>query len=100
MQVRLGHFGPLCGAIALGFAVGVTVGYGTQPAAAAGAESAPPFATLSEEVARNSRRIGEIERQLRTVDSRIGTIDRRVESTRDATKALATRSGIQMEFGD
>lgn len=100
MEVRLGNFWQLCGAIALGFAIGVSVSFGAQPAVAAGSEAASSIAALSEQVARNSNRIAELERQLRAVDGRIGTIDRRVESNRDATKNLATRSGIQIDFRD
>ncbi len=100
MQANQRNFGQLFGGIALGFAVGASIGYGAQPAVASGTEAGSPYSVLSEQIAQNSRRITELERQLRGVDNRIGTIDRKVESNRDATRVLATRSGIQMEFRD
>lgn len=100
MRVRVYNYGQICGAIALGFAMGLAIDDGIQPAAAAGTEAASSVKVLSEQVARNSDRIAELERQLRGVDNRIGTIDRKVESNRNVTRSLATRSGVQIEFSD
>lgn len=100
MQLRPHIFWQQCATISLGVAIGVSVSYGAQPAVADGADAVTALTALSEQVARNSRRITELERQLRAVDGRVVAIDRRVASNTDATRVLSARSGIQIELRD
>jgi hypothetical protein len=87
------------GLLVAGLAVGLGVGFGLAPErdAARAAAADPAVQVLQQRVAANEKAIAALQKQLDGAVTRLG---KRVDANRNATKTLATRSGIQIEFRD
>lgn len=93
-----GTGGVLATGIILGIAIGVGLGSDRQGAQAADADLS--IRALEAKVTANSREIAALKRLVAAHDGRIKTVDRRSRANRDATKAMATRSGVRVNLSD
>ena len=85
-----------------GLAVGLGLGFGLAPErdAAHAAAADPAVQALQQRVAANEKAIAALHKQLGGVDGAVARLGKRVDANRNATKTLATRSGVQIEFRD
>ena len=99
MNRQIGRGFVLITGIAIGFASGISVSSDHQSASAA-VKMTPAIQALDNKISKNSSEIKKLQRQIQSFNAKFGSIGRKVQANRQATRTIATRSGIRIELSD